>query len=154
MWSSAAWRKIPRSVGRGAGDLTSELKWIAEAGGAISATTAGAEAAGLRSIATGRRREQLAWVACFFFFVAAIVSTVYYLRLIQTPAPTIISEILPPEKTQFSFDPYVGGRPVLSPDGSAVAFFATDASGKRMLWIRSFDSLAARPLAGTDGGNS
>ena len=46
------------------------------------------------------------------------------------------------------------GPPVLSPDGGAVAFSATDASGKNMLWIRSFDSLTAQPLAGTEGGAS
>ena len=41
---------------------------------------------------------------------------------------------------------------MLSPDGTAVAFSAKDANGKTMLWIRSFDSLAAQPLAGTEGG--
>ena len=41
---------------------------------------------------------------------------------------------------------------MLSPDGAAVAFSAKDANGKTLLWIRSFDSLAARPLAGTEGG--
>ena len=64
-----------------------------------------------------------------------------------------MSDILPPEKTQFNFASEVGSRrPVLSPDGTAVAFPAKDANGKTLLWIRSFDSLAARPLAGTEGG--
>ena len=38
--------KDPDERWQSAGDLTSELKWIAEAGGEISATAAGAEAAG------------------------------------------------------------------------------------------------------------
>jgi serine/threonine protein kinase len=45
--------KDPDERWQNAGDITSELKWIAEAGGAISATAAGAEVAGLTSIARG-----------------------------------------------------------------------------------------------------
>src|SRR4029077_11737896 len=113
------------------------------------------ETAGLKSIARGRRRQQLAWSLVIAFLAAAIVIAAAYLRLGRTPTRAIISEILPPEKTQFKFgyrggDP--GGLPMLSPDGTAVAFSATDANGKTLLWIRSFDSLAAQPLAGTEGG--
>ena len=87
------------------------------------------------------------------FLVAAIVSAVSYLRLVRAPARAIISEILPPEKTQFNFgSSRQAACLVLSPDGTAVAFSAKDANGKTLLWIRSFDSLAARPLAGTEGG--
>jgi len=60
----------------------------------------------------------------------------------------VISEILLPEKTQLA------GAPVLSPDGTAVAFFAADQSGKNLLWVRSFHSPVARSLAGTEGGAS
>ena len=45
--------KDPDERWQTARDLTSELKWIAEAGGAISAMTSGAETAGLKSIARG-----------------------------------------------------------------------------------------------------
>jgi eukaryotic-like serine/threonine-protein kinase len=38
----------------------------------------------------------------------------------------------------------------VSPDGRHLAFVAPDSTGKEVLWIRSFDSLTARPLAGTD----
>jgi hypothetical protein len=139
--------KDPEDRWQTARDLTSELRWIAEAGGTLPATVAGA-----KPIATKRRRELLYGALAIVFLVAAIVSTVFYLRLIRTPARPIISEILPPEKTQFSFEYNAGGPPVLSPDGTAVAFSAKDANGKTLLWIRSFDSLAARSLAGTEGG--
>ena len=135
--------KDPDERWQSARDLSSELKWIAEAGGGAPATAAGA-----RPIALGRRRELLFGALAITFLVAAIVSAVSYLRLARAPAHAIISEILPPEKTQLT------GPPVLSPDGGAVAFSATDASGKNMLWIRSFNSLAAQPLAGTEGGAS
>ena len=130
-------------------DLTSELKWIAEAG-----TTTGSEAPGPKPVAGGRTRERLGWALALVFFLAAILSVFSYLRLVRTPAPAIISEILPPEKTQFSFEYGIGGPPVLSPDGRTVAFSAVDASEKQMLWVRSFDSMTAQPLAGTEGGAS
>jgi len=41
--------------------------------------------------------------------------------------------------------------PRVSPDGHYVAFNATDTSGRTMVWLRAFDSLAARPLPGTEG---
>ncbi|HEX3227474.1 MAG TPA: protein kinase, partial [Pyrinomonadaceae bacterium] len=39
----------------------------------------------------------------------------------------------------------------VSPDGSRVAFLADNPEGKRLLWIRSLDSLTAQALAGTEG---
>jgi eukaryotic-like serine/threonine-protein kinase len=139
--------KDPDERWQSSGDLTSELRWIAEAGGALPAT-----AAGLKPIATGRSRERLAWALVAALLVAVIVGAWAYLRLVRTPAHAIISEILPPEKTQFNFGFERGGLPVLSPDGTAVVFSAKDANGKTLLWIRSFDSLAAKPLAGTERG--
>jgi Tol biopolymer transport system component len=87
------------------------------------------------------------------FLIAAIASVVSYLRLAPAPARAIISHILPPEKAQFNlgFDGG-GGLPRLSPDGTAVAFSAKDANRNTVLWVRPLDSLAARPLAGTEGG--
>src|SRR5262249_13766264 len=115
--------KDPEERWQTARDLARELKWIAEAGGALPATAAGA-----KPIATKRRRELLYAGLAIVFLVAAIVSTVSYLRVVRTPARAIISDIPPPEKTQFNFGfGGGGGLPVLSPDGTAVAFSAVDA---------------------------
>jgi hypothetical protein len=43
------------------------------------------------------------------------------------------------------------GRFELSPDGRRIAFTASDASGRQMLWVRALDSNAPQPLAGTEG---
>ena len=43
------------------------------------------------------------------------------------------------------------GPPIISPDGSAIAFTATDPGGKIALWIRPTDSLDAHMLPGTEG---
>jgi eukaryotic-like serine/threonine-protein kinase len=115
----------------------------------LSAPAGGAEAeaSGLKPVATGRRREHLAWGLAGAFLIAAIVSTVSYLHVVRAPATAIIAEILPPEKTQFSFQ---YGRRVLSPDGRTLAFSATDENGKTMLWVRPLDSTSARLLPGTE----
>src|ERR1051326_6649569 len=39
---------------------------------------------------------------------------------------------------------------VISPDGQKIAFTATTAEGKTQLWVRSLDSLDAKPLPGSD----
>jgi serine/threonine protein kinase len=63
---------------------------------------------------------------------------------------TIRFQILAPEKTTLSpsSSPSI---PALSPDGSRVVFLAADQGGRMQLWIRSLDTLDARPLAGTEG---
>jgi Tol biopolymer transport system component len=141
--------KDPEDRWQSTRDLSSELKWIAD--GATPAAVAAAETAGLKLIANRRRRQQLVWALAVTLLIAAIVSTVSYLRLVRAPTRPIISEIVLPEGSRFNFRL---GRPVLSPDGGAVAFSAADAGGKTMLWVRSFDSLAAQPLGGTEGGAS
>src|SRR5262245_14446962 len=53
--------KDPEERWQTARDLASELKWIAEAGGAITARAAEAQTARLKHIARVRRRQQHAW---------------------------------------------------------------------------------------------
>jgi serine/threonine protein kinase len=139
--------KDPEDRWQTARDLMLELKWIAEAGVTISTTAAGGETAGLKSIPRGRGRKLLYGALVVSFLAAAIVSAISYLRPARAPTRAIISEISPPENTQFEFSP-----PVFSPDGRTLAFPAVDGSGKHMLWVRSLDSPLAKPLAGTEGG--
>jgi Tol biopolymer transport system component len=55
-----------------------------------------------------------------------------------------------PPDTSF-VSPYGGNAP--SPHGRYVVFSATANKGGPSLWLRSLDSLAARSLPGTEGGN-
>src|SRR5205085_2906755 len=43
--------------------------------------------------------------------------------------------------------------PAISPDGRRLALVVS-VDGKQSLWIRDLDSLAARPLPGTEGGHT
>jgi len=54
--------------------------------------------------------------------------------------------VLPPEKAVIN----PSSIPAISPDGHRLAFVA-GVDGKDLLWVRDLDSLAARPLPGTDG---
>ncbi len=60
-------------------------------------------------------------------------------RSLSVPHPLILA------------DAATGGDFSISPDGRRLAFVAAAADGTRQLWIRPLDSLAAVPLAETEG---
>ena len=64
----------------------------------------------------------------------------------QPPAAEPVRfQIEPPEQTAFA------NGVVLSPDGRRIAFEAPGPDGRTVLWVRSLDTLDARPLAGAEG---
>lgn len=67
------------------------------------------------------------------------------------PTPSIRTIISPPDKTHFNLTGDNAGPPVISPDGSAIAFAATDADGKSTIWVRPTNSLEAHQLSDTKG---
>ena len=58
--------------------------------------------------------------------------------------------VLPPEKSAFLFTGPNAGLVVASPDGRRLAFTASHRE-RTLLFVRPIDSLAAQPLAGTEG---
>jgi serine/threonine protein kinase/Tol biopolymer transport system component len=101
----------------------------------------------LKSAAGGSR---LAWlVAGIAVLIALAVGSAY---LLQTPKPSgvVRSSILPPTGATFLLMAVESGPPVLSPDGTHLAFTARDDKGKVMLYVRALNSTAARALAGTE----
>ena len=121
-------------------DAKLQLEWVVEGG----------SQAGAPAIVVSRRRarERTAWIAAALLGVAAAVLGFLWRRSAARPAGMVQTSILPPEKSHFNFNT---GAPALSPDGSRVAFVATDPAGKNMLWVRPLAALAAQPLAGTEG---
>jgi dipeptidyl aminopeptidase/acylaminoacyl peptidase len=64
----------------------------------------------------------------------------------QPPAAELMRfQIPPPEKVT------VGNQLSLSPDGHRLAFIARGAEGTVQIWVRSLETLDARPLPGTEG---
>jgi Tol biopolymer transport system component len=91
-------------------------------------------------------RERIAWA------VAAAAAIALVAEVSRRPPP----EAAPPLR-KFAVSPPEGARlavgeaPALSPDGRRLVFVGTDSTGRRMLCVRAFDQLEARPLAGTEG---
>ena len=65
----------------------------------------------------------------------------------ETDGSLDVLSVLPPDGTTLDH----GEAQQISPDGRRLALVATDASGRSAIYIRSRDSLAARPLPDTDG---
>jgi Tol biopolymer transport system component len=95
---------------------------------------------------------RVAWFVAAVLFAAAVAfAWMWFSRKPATDASIVKFSILPTEESRF----YSAGReaspPALSADGRRLAFVAIKADGKRQLWVRALDSLAAQPLAGTEG---
>ena len=92
-------------------------------------------------------RHAAPWLAAAVAVLLLAIVTVAFIRK-TAPAPQSIRfAVFPPEKTTFTPSDF----PALSPDGSQLAFTATRSDGKRLLYVRSLDSLTARLLPGTEG---
>ena len=136
--------KEPERRWQNAADLAGELQWNAESG----------SQAGVAAPDVPRRklRERIAWTVavCVLTTAAVVLGIGYYLRPPRSVQP-IVSQISPPENTRFISVGLSGGPPVVSPDGSLLAFAARGADDKQLLWVRSLDGTTQGPLAGTEG---
>ena len=81
--------------------------------------------------------------------LAISVATAYFLRAPKS-VQVVRSSLLPPTDTSFVTMVPAAGPPVLSPDGTLLAFTARDEKGRVLLYVRSLTSLTAQPLPGTD----
>ena len=136
-------QKNPEERYQSAQDIKLELQWIA--------ADKSSPAAAPLTAAPSQSRERLAWAAAL---VAAIVLTATAALFFYHPAQSarsIRAVIDPPEKTTFNLTGDSAGPPVLSPDGSSIAFATTGADGKTGLWVRATNALEAHALPGTEG---
>ena len=96
------------------------------------------------------RRSRLAYgVASVALLVAvALAALVLSGRTPRDQADTVLDvlSMLPPDGTTLEH----GEAPQIAPDGRRVAFVASDSAGRSAIYIRSRESLVARPLPDTD----
>jgi Tol biopolymer transport system component len=94
------------------------------------------------------RRERLAWAMAGVLGVALATTIFFERRFGERPPEMAVTRlnISPPEKNQFDR----ATTPAVSPDGKQVVFGAIADNKTSQLWLRSLDSLTARPLAGTE----
>src|SRR6202171_5556765 len=131
--------KEPEERWPSARDLLFELKWIADGG----------SQAGLRSEGTPRSRTYnlLSWTLVSVLSLSALVLLIISRQRGPASAAPVRFLIHPPENSYINAE----GRVAVSPDGRHLTFVAPGSNGKDVLWVRSFDSLTARSLAGTEG---
>jgi Tol biopolymer transport system component len=126
----------PSRRAQDAGDVRLELE-------EIIADPRAAEPAAARPVV----RERLAWVVAVLAVIASLA-----LALVgrQPPSATELVRLTIPLETPA----YRGALShTVSPDGSAVVFFATDNTDHELrMWRRRLDSFEAEPIVGTEGG--
>ncbi len=129
--------KDPKDRWSTAHDLKLQLAWIAEGGSQIGVPAPVA--------ARRKHREKLAWALAAAATLVAAATTVGYLRRAPKPERVLRFDIQQPQGL------VTAGEPKLSPDGRNIAFVGVDEKGQSQVWLRSLDTLEARPLAGTEG---
>jgi eukaryotic-like serine/threonine-protein kinase len=98
------------------------------------------------SAAANQGAGRLVWpaVAATLAVVLGALTFIHFRE--QPPAAELMRfQIPPPEKVT------VGNQLSLSPDGHRLAFIARGAEGVVQIWVRSLDTLDARPVSGTEG---
>ena len=139
-------RKDPDDRWQSAHDITDELRWIAES------STAHTPAASAPIPVSIRPRRRLAWMAAAAVLLAAmaVVGVArFWDGVAYAPvASPVRFTISPPEKGQFpTFISFMN----VSPDGTQLAFLATEADGMTRIWVRPLGATTATGLAGTEG---
>src|SRR6267378_1871822 len=131
--------KDPEDRWQTARDLLLELKWIA----------GGGSQTGLPSEGTPRSRSynRLSWTLVAVLSLSVLVLLSISRQQVPASAPPVHFLIHPPESSYIN----AAGRAAVSPDGRHLTFVAPGSNGKDVLWVRSFDSLRSRSLAGTEG---
>jgi serine/threonine protein kinase len=112
------------------------------------------------TLARTHRRERLAWAATLLLSLIALTALgrVAYVNRGSAPADVPVTRftLTPPDGWSLP----LGGTGVpraplaVSPDGRHIAFVAQSREGTYLLWVRSFDALAARALPGTEDASS
>ena len=132
-------------------DVKNRLRDIGEARVAIERYLANPESAKETSVVpapspgAGSRLTVAALGAAAVAGVLAAALALVHFRERPPIAESVRFQILPPDQTAFAT------TAVLSPDGRRLAFEARGPDGRMLLWVRSIDSLNARPLSGTEG---
>ena len=142
---STCLQKNPEDRFLAAHDIKLELLWISS-GKSVRGAPAQAQV-----IVAPAKRTSMVWPAAVAFGILIAFAAGF---LLHRPAPvtdSIRTIIDPPEKSSLNLTGDFAGPPVLSPDGSTLAFTATGSEGKVQIFVRAMNSLEAHPVPETDG---
>jgi hypothetical protein len=131
--------------------LTKDRKQRLQAIGEARIVLENPRGTGIPAEVARRSGGKLPWALAGGAMVAAMVFGFLYSRArVSKEEPMAKLSVLPPANATLDSD----YAPLISPDGTKLAFLARDNTGKILLWIRPIDSLNAEPLAGTEGARS
>jgi Tol biopolymer transport system component/predicted Ser/Thr protein kinase len=94
------------------------------------------------------RSARLAWLAALFFAAVAAGLAAYHWLSAPAVAPVVRLSLTAPGGVNI-FENTVGTA--VSPDGSLIAFVASDSAGDNHVWVRPIASSSARLIPGTEG---
>jgi Tol biopolymer transport system component len=127
-------QKTPDERYQSAHDIAVQLKWIVQAPAAKSG---------------GMSKGVNRWLAAALA-VCLLLCVAGYFVFRPRPAQPIALGILPTAGVTFNFSG-LSGAPAFSPDGTRLAMVGTDASGARMLFVRSLGHSNVQAIQGTSG---
>src|SRR5262249_55318336 len=134
--------KNPDERWQSAGDIARELRWIAS--GRSSQTNLPALAR-----RPTHRGERFAWMA----LAALLLALVTWLAMRPQPTSRVVQAMLTaPAGATFEFNGDYSGPPVLSRDGTRMAFSARLGKEAASLYVQTLDNSVASKLDGTDNG--
>jgi eukaryotic-like serine/threonine-protein kinase len=102
------------------------------------------------AVQPARQASFLPWMVAALAALAALGLALAIALRRPAPEPIIKSSILPPTGTTFVTMLPSSGPPVLSPDGTQLAFTARDDKSRVQLYVRPLNSPTPRALPGTD----
>jgi Tol biopolymer transport system component len=137
-------QKNPEERYLAAHDIKIELQWIA-------AERPSAAVVATQPELPSNRGERLRWVGALFAAIVLGVAAGLFLSRASPPGQAVRTVAEPPAKVTLNLTGDFAGPPVLSPDGSSLAFTATSADGKTAIWVRPMNVLEAHMIAGTEG---
>ena len=137
--------KDPADRWQSARDLRHELEWVVRG----SHVTDGSQSVGR----VGWTRRLPARIAGGIAAVAVLAALAGWRGSVPLPAADVPRSVirfpvLPPDGGEFLA---IGNFMAISPDGRHLAFSASRAGSSPLLWVRDLDSVASRPITGTDG---
>jgi len=125
--------KDPDARFQSAHDVAMELRWLAESE---------------MDVAGGAQSRWMPWSIAALLAITTAGVIAWHLRTPKTVASAVRFTIPPAPLTAMR------GVPAVSPDGRSIIFRSDSLELSSMLWIRSLDSLSAKPLPGTEGASS